>query len=188
MTRTFARTTSSVFLSRSSPERRRWPLRSSCPTIVPSIPLRRGARAGIAASRLEGHPPRAASPSVPARNSRRERSVTPPILHVLASARMTPKTQDPAEVAARTLVHLRRCFHAIRAQSAGFESEIDVTGPQLWALHAVAGEPEGMTLTAIAKKLVLHKANAGRLVDRLREKKLVACTRPDHDKRLTIVT
>src|SRR5581483_171444 len=57
-----------------------------------------------------------------------------------------------------------------------------------WALHAVAGEPEGMTLTAIAKKLVLHKANAGRLVDRLREKKLVACTRPDHDKRLTIVT
>jgi DNA-binding MarR family transcriptional regulator len=94
---------------------------------------------------------------------------------------------DGAADAARALNHLRRIFHAIHAQSAAIESSTGITGPQLWALHAVAEEPEGLPLGAIARKLVLHKANAGRLVDRLLTKKLVTCERPPRDRRLVIV-
>jgi DNA-binding MarR family transcriptional regulator len=97
------------------------------------------------------------------------------------------RTEDPTEVAARALVHLRRVYHAIHSQSSSIESALGVTSPQLWALHAIVGEPRGLTLGAVAEKLVLHKANAGRLVEKLVQKKLVECETPERDRRLVIV-
>ena len=102
---------------------------------------------------------------------------------------MTSRTRvdAPEDVAARSLTHLRRIYHAIHAASSSIESAVGITGPQLWALHAVADAPDGLSLGEIADKLVLHKANAGRLVERLLQKKLVTRERPEHDRRLAIV-
>jgi len=99
----------------------------------------------------------------------------------------TRAPSDAAEVAALSLTHLRRIYHAIHAQSAAIESSLGITGPQLWALHVVVSVPEGLSLGEIAERLVLHKANAGRLVDRLLGKKLVKVERPEYDRRLVIV-
>jgi DNA-binding MarR family transcriptional regulator len=91
------------------------------------------------------------------------------------------------DLAARSLTHLRRIYQAIHNASSAIESRTGITGPQLWALHAVVSAPEGLTLSQIAGRLVLHNANAGRLVDKLRLKKLVTVERPAHDRRFVIV-
>lgn len=77
------------------------------------------------------------------------------------------------EAASRVLGHLRRIIHAIHRQSAAIEASTGLTGPQLWALREIALSDEGVTLGDLARRLALHKANAGRLVDRLASRRLV---------------
>ncbi len=91
------------------------------------------------------------------------------------------------DLAARSLTHLRRIYQAIHNTSAAIESRTGITGPQLWALHAVVTAPSGLTLSEVAGRLLLHNANAGRLVDKLVKKKLVTAERPAHDRRFVIV-
>jgi DNA-binding MarR family transcriptional regulator len=97
-------------------------------------------------------------------------------------------TESPSDVAARTLVHLRRIFHAIRARSVTIKKRVRLSGPQIWALHAVAASEKGLALGEIASHLAVHKASAGRVVEALLEKKLVASERPSRDRRFVIVT
>jgi DNA-binding MarR family transcriptional regulator len=107
---------------------------------------------------------------------------------MLPSAPMArTRAHDNHDPAARALAHLRRIVHAIHAQSARIESALGLTGPQLWALREVARSAEGISLGEIAKRLALHKATAGRLVERLISARLVRGTRPAWDRRIFLV-
>src|SRR5687767_1519070 len=93
-----------------------------------------------------------------------------------------------AGAAARTLANVRRIVHAIHAQSTAIESTAGVTGAQLWVLRELARAEQGvLTLSEIAQKLALHRANAGRLVERLADKRLVKRETPAHDRRVVLV-
>src|SRR5579883_2579771 len=72
-----------------------------------------------------------------------------------------------AALAANALGHLRRVVHAIRSQSRALEKRDQITSAQLWALKVVAEAEGGLLVGAIASSLSIHKANAGRLVDKL---------------------
>jgi DNA-binding MarR family transcriptional regulator len=72
-----------------------------------------------------------------------------------------------ATLAANALGHLRRVVHAIRSQSRALEARDQITSAQLWALKIVAEAKGGLLVGAIARTLAIHKANAGRLVDKL---------------------
>jgi DNA-binding MarR family transcriptional regulator len=84
------------------------------------------------------------------------------------------------------LANIRRIIHAIHAQSSAIEAAVGLTGPQLWALREIDGTVEGLALGDVARKLALHKANAGRLVERLVSKGLVRCERPASDRRYVV--
>ncbi len=100
---------------------------------------------------------------------------------------MTTRVAPGRGQAARILAHLRRMIHAIHAQSAAIESAARLTGPQLWALREVVNQHDGITLGELAERLVLHRANAGRLVDRLAGKGLVRRETPEEDRRVVLV-
>jgi DNA-binding MarR family transcriptional regulator len=85
------------------------------------------------------------------------------------------------------LVHLRKVFHALHARSAYVEAALGLTGPQFWALREVARSEGGVTLGQLARRLVLHPANAGRLVERLSGRRLVRRERSATDRRVVIV-
>ncbi len=91
------------------------------------------------------------------------------------------------EIAGDTLGHIRRIIHRIHAQSVAIEASVGVTGPQFWALREVAPEKDGLPVGVLAERLALHKATAGRLVDRLVKKKLVTARRSREDRRVVIV-
>jgi DNA-binding MarR family transcriptional regulator len=89
------------------------------------------------------------------------------------------------EIAGDTLAHIRRIIHRIHAQSAAIEASVGVTGPQFWAMRELVPEP--LPVGAIAERLAIHKATAGRLVDRLVRKKLVTARRSGSDRRVVVV-
>lgn len=88
--------------------------------------------------------------------------------------------------AAETLVNLRRIVHAIQAQSTRIEASVGLTGPQLWVLREINGAVGGLPIGQIAKRLVLHKASAGRIVDKLVARGLVQSERPANDLRVVL--
>ena len=88
---------------------------------------------------------------------------------------------------AAVLANLRRIVHAIQAQSAAIEAAVGVTGPQLWALREVNRSVAGLPLGELARRLVLHKASAGRIVERLLARRLVQTERPANDRRFVVV-
>lgn len=94
-----------------------------------------------------------------------------------------------AELARQSLGHLRRVIQAIHSQSVAIESELGLSGPQLWALREVVGadDDEGLSLGELARRLALHPANAGRLVDRLARRRLVRRQRSSQDRRVILV-
>ncbi len=98
------------------------------------------------------------------------------------------KTQPSADLPSAVLAHVRRIIHAIHAQSAAIESHVGLTGPQFWALREIAtASDDGLSLGDIARRLALHPANAGRLVDRLAAKDLVTRAGDARDKRVVVV-
>ncbi len=88
--------------------------------------------------------------------------------------------------AASTLTNLRRIVHAIHAQSTRIEAAVGLTGPQLWVLREINGAVGGLPVGQIAKRLVLHKASAGRIVDKLVRRGLVQSERPANDLRVVL--
>lgn len=98
-------------------------------------------------------------------------------------APVTPESSSSS----RALEHLRRLVQAIHTQSAAIEGATGLTGPQFWALREVARERAGITLSELARRLALHKANAGRLADRLASKRLLTRETPPSDRRVVIV-
>lgn len=95
--------------------------------------------------------------------------------------------RDETMGAGLVLANLRRIIHAIHAQSSSIEAAVGITGPQLWALREIDGNVAGLALSELADRLALHRANAGRLVERLLRKKLVECERPASDRRFVLV-
>jgi DNA-binding MarR family transcriptional regulator len=102
-------------------------------------------------------------------------------------SRLTSPTPTRGAVPARALEHLRRVVQAIHSQSAAIETATGLTGPQFWALREVARVKDGMTLGELARRLALHKANAGRLADRLATKRLITRETPPDDRRVVLV-
>jgi len=92
-----------------------------------------------------------------------------------------------SSLSSRALEHLRRIVQAIHTQSAAIEAATGLTGPQFWALREVARERDGITLSELARRLALHKANAGRLADRLASKRLLTRETPPTDRRVVLV-
>jgi DNA-binding MarR family transcriptional regulator len=100
--------------------------------------------------------------------------------------RRTPRvTAVPAS--SRALEHLRRIIQAIHSQSAVIEAATGLTGPQFWALREIARAEDGISLGDLAQRLALHKANAGRLAERLARKRLISRETPADDRRMVIV-
>lgn len=92
-----------------------------------------------------------------------------------------------SSLSTRALEHLRRVVQVIHTQSVAIESATGLTGPQFWALREVARARDGITLGELARRLALHKANAGRLADRLARKRLVTRETPPDDRRVVLV-
>ncbi len=92
-----------------------------------------------------------------------------------------------AKLSVRALEHVRRVVQAIHGQSVAIEQATGLTGPQFWALREVARSKEGLSLGELAERLALHKANAGRLADRLATKRLVTRETPPDDRRVVLV-
>jgi len=67
------------------------------------------------------------------------------------------------------------------------EAATGLTGPQFWALREVAREEDGITLSELARRLALHRANAGRLADRLAGKQLLTRQASPSDRRVVVV-
>lgn len=96
-------------------------------------------------------------------------------------------TVDPIQLSVRTLEHLRRIVQAIHSQSVAIEAATGLTGPQFWALREVARARDGLTLGELARRLALHKANAGRLADRLARRRYITRETPPDDRRVVVV-
>lgn len=96
-------------------------------------------------------------------------------------------TRDRAEVTTKALEHLRRIVQALHEDAVAIEAATGLTGPQFWALREVVGASDGLTLGELARRLALHKANAGRLVERLARQRLVRRETPPDDRRVVIV-
>lgn len=96
-------------------------------------------------------------------------------------------TRDRVVVTAIALEHLRRIVQALHEDAVAIEAATGLTGPQFWALREVVQASDGLTLTQLARRLALHKANAGRLVERLARQRLVRRDTTPDDRRVVIV-
>jgi MarR family transcriptional regulator, 2-MHQ and catechol-resistance regulon repressor len=103
------------------------------------------------------------------------------------SRRVSTIRGPKASLSSKALEHLRRVVQVIHAQSVAIESATGLTGPQFWALREVARARDGITLGELARRLALHKANAGRLADRLARKRLITRETPPDDRRVVLV-
>ena len=87
----------------------------------------------------------------------------------------------------RILQSLRRIIRAVDIHSRKLKSEHDITGPQLFCLHAIIdGGP--LTATAIGKMVHLSPSTVIGILDRLEEKGLIHRQRDSKDRRLVNVT
>jgi DNA-binding MarR family transcriptional regulator len=97
-------------------------------------------------------------------------------------------TRDRAEVTTLALEHLRRIVQALHEDAVAISEATGLSAPQFWALREVVrADDDGLTLSELARRLALHKANAGRLVERLARQRLVRRETPADDRRVVIV-
>lgn len=94
---------------------------------------------------------------------------------------------EAARLGTRSIEHLRRIVQAIHSQSVAIEAATGLTGPQFWALREIAAAEDGLTLGELARRLALHKANAGRLAERLVQRRYVTRQVPPDDRRVVVV-
>lgn len=82
--------------------------------------------------------------------------------------------------------NLRRLFQVINELSRKAERETGLTGPQLWAVKVVS-ESAPVSISEIARRMYLHPATVGGILDRLEAQGLVVRTRSPRDRRVVLV-
>ncbi|SNB45346.1 MarR family winged helix-turn-helix transcriptional regulator [Geobacter sp. DSM 9736] len=97
-------------------------------------------------------------------------------------------TPTPAELeVAEILDNIRRVFQVVNEQSKKVEKETGLTGPQAWAIMTIA-RLGPLSLTSLARRMYLHPATVGGILDRLEKRGLVARTRSEEDRRVVEIT
>jgi DNA-binding MarR family transcriptional regulator len=93
---------------------------------------------------------------------------------------------DQPELIANTIDNLRRVFQVIQEYSKKIEHTTGLTGPQLWAIKALAkGAP--MMVSELARRMYLHPATVVGIVTRLESHGLIKKTRSKEDRRIVWV-
>lgn len=98
----------------------------------------------------------------------------------------TPPTPAELEVA-DILDNIRRVFQVVNEQSKKVERETGLTGPQVWAVKAIARFGP-LSVTGLARRMYLHPATVGGILDRLEKRGIVTRTRSEEDRRVVEIT
>jgi MarR family transcriptional regulator, organic hydroperoxide resistance regulator len=96
---------------------------------------------------------------------------------------MTDKSATVAELTD----NLRRIFQVVNEQSKKIEQESGLTGPQLWTIKVMA-DTGPVKISELARRMYLHPATVGGILDRLEVKELILRTRSRQDRRVVRVT
>ncbi len=83
--------------------------------------------------------------------------------------------------------NLRRVFQVVNERSKKAERETGLTGPQLWTIKVVA-ESGPIKVSELARRMYLHPATVGGILDRLDAKGLIERTRSRQDRRVVRAT
>lgn len=83
--------------------------------------------------------------------------------------------------------NIRRVFQVINEQSKRVKRQTGLTGPQLWAIKAIA-EASAINVKDLAHNIYLHPATVVGILDRLEENGLVKRSRSKEDRRVVEVT
>ena len=87
---------------------------------------------------------------------------------------------------AEILDNIRRVFQVVNEQSKQVERETGLTGPQVWAIKVIAKEGP-VRVSELAKRMYLHPATVGGILDRLEKRGLIARCRSSADRRVVDV-
>jgi DNA-binding MarR family transcriptional regulator len=87
---------------------------------------------------------------------------------------------------AEILDNIRRVFQVVNEQSKQVERETGLTGPQVWAIKVIA-EQGTIRVSELAKRMYLHPATVGGILDRLEKRGLIARNRSLTDRRVVDV-
>jgi MarR family transcriptional regulator, organic hydroperoxide resistance regulator len=87
---------------------------------------------------------------------------------------------------AEILDNIRRVFQVVNEQSKQVERETGLTGPQVWAIKVIAQQGP-VRVSGLAKRMYLHPATVGGILDRLERRGLIARIRSNSDRRVVEV-
>ena len=82
--------------------------------------------------------------------------------------------------------NLRRVFQVVNERSKKAERETGLTGPQLWSIKLIA-DSGPLKISELARRMYLHPATVGGILDRLETKGFVFRTRSRSDRRVVRV-
>ncbi len=91
-----------------------------------------------------------------------------------------------SEAIAGIVDNLQRIIQVVNEQSKISERETGLTGPQQWAIKAIA-EAEPVMVSELARRMHLHPATIGGILDRLETRGLITRTRSLEDRRVVHV-
>lgn len=87
---------------------------------------------------------------------------------------------------AEIMDNIRRVFQVMNEHSRQVERETTLTGPQVWAIKVIA-ESAPVRVTELARKMYLHPATVGGILDRLEKRGLIERNRSNEDRRVVEV-
>ncbi len=91
-----------------------------------------------------------------------------------------------SDMVAEITDNLRRIFQVVNERSKRAERETGLTGPQLWAIKVIS-EAAPIKVSELARRMFLHPATVGGILDRLETKGFVSRTRSRSDRRVVKV-
>lgn len=91
-----------------------------------------------------------------------------------------------SDMVAEITDNLRRVFQVVNERSKRAERETGLTGPQLWAIKVIS-EAAPIKVSELARRMYLHPATVGGILDRLETKGFVSRTRSRSDRRVVKV-
>jgi DNA-binding MarR family transcriptional regulator len=94
---------------------------------------------------------------------------------------------DKSTMVAEITDNLRRIFQVVNERSKKVERESGLTGPQLWTIKVMA-DTGPVKISELARRMYLHPATVGGILDRLEAKDLILRTRSRQDRRVVRVT
>lgn len=93
----------------------------------------------------------------------------------------------PADImVAEILDNIRRVFQVVNEQSKEVERETGLTGPQAWAVKVIAKHGP-VRVSDLARRMYLHPATVGGILDRLEKRGMIVRTRSSEDRRVVEV-